>query len=163
MKNSFTIIFYPRRSRINKNGEFPIYARVTINGERLDLATHRGIEPGKWSTVNGNAKGNSEEAQSINSHLESFRNNIHWHYTELLNRNLEVKPTSLKKQILGIRDDQKTIVEVFEQHNQKIFSRVGHEYAMATILKFRTALKRIQQYIIYRYKRNDIPISKIDL
>ena len=120
MKNSFTIIFYPRCARTNKHGEFPIYARVTINGERLDLATHRGIEPGKWSVVSGNAKGNSEQTQSINSSLESFRNNIHGHYTELLNRNLEINPASLKKQILGIRDDQRTILDVFAQLIRKL-------------------------------------------
>ena len=120
MKNSFTIIFYPRRARTNKSGEYPIYSRVTINGERLVLATHRGIEPGKWSVVSGNAKGNSEQTQSINSSLESFRNNIHGHYTELLNRNLEINPASLKKQILGIRDDQRTILDVFAQLIRKL-------------------------------------------
>ena len=162
MKNSFTIIFYPRRSRATKNGQFPIYARVTINGERLNLATHRGVEPGKWSATHGNAKGNSEEAQSINSFLESFRNNIHRHYTELLNRNLEVSPTSLKKQILGIRDDQRTILEVFAQHNAEVESRVGKEYAKATALKFRSTIKHIREYISHRYKKNDLNLNQID-
>jgi site-specific recombinase XerD len=139
-----------------------IYARITINGERMAIATNRTIATGKWSSRTGLAKGATEEAQSINSYLEAYRAKIFDAYTEMLNRNIPVNPVNLRKQILGIKDDQRSILEVFAKHNEQVEARVGHEYAKATALKFRSTLKHIREYIAYRYKRNDLPLSQIN-
>lgn len=128
----------------------------------MDICTNRGIKPGKWSTKHGNAAGNSEEAQSINSYLETFRKRIYDNFTALVQRNISVNTVSLRKQILGIQDDQKSILDVFAKHNAQVEARVGHEYAKATALKFRSTLKHIREYIAYRYKRNDLPVAEID-
>lgn len=128
----------------------------------MDICTNRGIKPGKWSTKHGNAAGNSEEAQSINSYLETFRKRIYDNFTALVQRNIPVNTVSLRKQILGIQDDQKSILDVFAKHNAQVEARVGHEYAKATALKFRSTLKHIREYIAYRYKRNDLPVAEID-
>jgi hypothetical protein len=80
----------------------------------------------------------------------------------MLKREIPVNPVSLKKQILGIQDDQRSILEVFAKHNEQVEARVGHEYAKATALKFRSTLKHIREYITYRYKRGDLSLSQID-
>jgi site-specific recombinase XerD len=162
MRETFNIIFFPRKTRSNKNGTIPVYARITINGERLVMATNVSIQPGKWSKRNGCVAGNSEDAQRTNSYLETFRKQIFDHYSAMLKREIPVNPVSLKKQILGIQDDQRSILEVFAKHNEQVEARVGHEYAKATALKFRSTLKHIREYIAYRYKRGDLSLSQID-
>jgi hypothetical protein len=148
MKNTFTILFFPRKTRSNKDGEHPIYARITINGERLVVATKQSIPPAKWSSASGAAKGHQEDALRINSYLEAFRKQLFDHYTEMLNRGIPVNTTTFRKQMLGVKDEQQTIVEVFMKHNEQIEARVGYEYARGTAVKFRSTLKHVLCYRI---------------
>jgi len=43
--NTFSVLFFIRRTKLRSNGEAPIYLRVTTNGDRLELATARSINP----------------------------------------------------------------------------------------------------------------------
>ncbi len=162
MKNTFTILFFPRKTRTTKGGEYPIYARVTINGERLVLATKQSVADGKWNTKTGAVKGQQEDALRVNSYLEAFRKQLFDHYTEMLNRGIPVTTITYKKQMLGIQDDQKTIVNVFEKHNAQIEARIGHEYARGTLVKFRSTLKHLLAYINVQYQQTDLPLGQLD-
>lgn len=72
MDATITNLFYLKRAKANANGLVPIYHRTTINGERLDKSTGKFIDPSKWSTEASRMKGTSEEARTINSHLDSL-------------------------------------------------------------------------------------------
>ncbi|HSD14977.1 MAG TPA: Arm DNA-binding domain-containing protein, partial [Flavobacterium sp.] len=44
MKTRITVLFYLRKSKVNAQGQMPIYQRVTIDGQRFDLSTGLYIE-----------------------------------------------------------------------------------------------------------------------
>ena len=46
--NTFRILFYLKRTKLLKNGEAPIFMRITVNGERAEISTHRSIDPKLW-------------------------------------------------------------------------------------------------------------------
>ena len=73
MKTKVSILFYAKRAKASVNGLVPIYTRITINGKRIELSSNRFVEISKWSTESGKMKGNSEEARSINSHLDMLK------------------------------------------------------------------------------------------
>lgn len=50
MRNSSSILFLIRRNSKLKNGESPIFLRVTINGQRLDISLKRSIDSKFWIT-----------------------------------------------------------------------------------------------------------------
>ncbi len=70
MKHKMSILFYVKSSKASKNGLYPIYQRITINGTRIELSTSKFVEKTKWNTAAGKIKGNSEEARLINSYLD---------------------------------------------------------------------------------------------
>lgn len=76
MKTKVSILFYAKRAKANANGLVPIYTRITIDGKRIELSTNRFVEISKWSTEASKMKGNSEEARSINNHLDLLKNQI---------------------------------------------------------------------------------------
>lgn len=163
MRNTFNIIFYPRRTRENKNGQQPIYARVTVNGTRVEFATQRTAPSGKWEMQNGKVKGAGDEIKSLNAHLESFRNNIYNHYLELIDQHLPVNATSLKNLVSGIDENKKTVLALFSEHNQKVKERIGKEFATATYNRFVTTQKHFTQFLKYRYKLDDIAFCQLDM
>jgi len=58
-KSTFRVLFYINRAKTTKTGESPILMRITVNGERAEVSTHRSIEKGFWNQQKGNATGNS--------------------------------------------------------------------------------------------------------
>ncbi|MFU8843337.1 MAG: Arm DNA-binding domain-containing protein, partial [Bacteroidales bacterium] len=38
-KNTFSILFYLRRDRVNQKGSSPIYMRITVNGQSSPINT----------------------------------------------------------------------------------------------------------------------------
>ena len=73
MQSKMSILFYAKRAKATTEGLVPIYLRVTIDGQRIEISTKRYVDGTKWSTESGKMKGNSDEARSLNSHLDILK------------------------------------------------------------------------------------------
>jgi len=54
-----SILFYAKRAPTTTVGLVPIYLRITIDVQRLEIGTKRYVESSKWSSDSGKMKGNS--------------------------------------------------------------------------------------------------------
>jgi len=162
MKNKVSILFYAKRAKANANGLVPIYTRITIDGKRIELSTHRFVEISKWSTEAGKMKGTSEEARSINNHLDLLKNQIRDAQMELIHRKVSITTESLKSKLLGIDERARMLVPIFQDHNNKIKELIGKEYAPGTFERYNTSLKHTIEFMQWKYKVSDIDITKID-
>jgi hypothetical protein len=73
MDTKLSILFYRKTTKKTYDDKLPIYMRVTIDGYRFEVATNASIEQAKWQAGAGKAKGNTEEARTINAHLDIFK------------------------------------------------------------------------------------------
>lgn len=76
MNASVSILFYIKRAKVNSLGVCPIYIRVTVYAKRFEFSANRFINPDRWSSEGTKAKGSSEEARSINSHLDYLKKQV---------------------------------------------------------------------------------------
>ena len=162
MKTKVSILFYAKRAKASVNGLVPIYTRITVNGQRIELSTNRFIEISKWSTEAGKMKGSSQEARSINTHLDMFKIKIIDVQMELIHKNINITSEVLKNRLLGTQERQRTLIPIFKDHNNKIKELVGREYAPGTLERYNTSLKHTTEFLEWKYKISDIEISKID-
>ena len=162
MKTKVSILFYAKRAKASVNGLVPIYTRITINGKRIELSSNRFVEMSKWSTEAGKMKGNSEEARSINSHLDMLRIQIIDMQMELVHKKIPVTAETLKSKILGVDERARMLIPIFQDHNNKIKELVGKEYAPGTLERYKTSLSHIIEFLRWKYKVSDIEINKID-
>ena len=72
MQNTFSVLFYPKRNDVDKEGKVPVYIRITLNGKRSELSIQHKIEIGHWNTGAGKAKGNTQEAKNLNRLMDSI-------------------------------------------------------------------------------------------
>ncbi|WP_317125680.1 site-specific integrase [Flavobacterium petrolei] len=135
---------------------------MTVNGQRIELSTNRFVEISKWSTEAGKMKGSSEEARSINTHLDMFKIKIIDIQMELIHKNINITSEALKNRLLGTQERQRTLIPIFKDHNNKIKELVGKEYAPGTLERYNTSLKHTIEFLEWKYKISDIKISKID-
>ena len=71
-----TLIYYLRKTRIDKEGKAPIYVRLTVNGRRAEVCARARILPRYWNQSRGKAVENNREGREINRLLEAISFNI---------------------------------------------------------------------------------------
>ncbi|RBP32804.1 site-specific recombinase XerD [Oceanihabitans sediminis] len=162
MKTKVSILFYAKRAKVNANGLFPIYTRITVNGKRIEMSTGRFVDPSKWSTSAGKMKGQSEEARSVNRQLDMLKVKIIDMQMELIHQNIPITAKAFKSKLLGLDEKQRMLIPIFEDHNKKIEELVGKEYAPGTLERYKTSLKHTIDFLEWKYKISDIDILKIN-
>ena len=162
MKTKVSILFYAKKAKAAANGLVPIYARITINGKRIELSTNRFVEISKWSTEAGKIKGTSEEARSINNHLDLLKSQIRDAEMELIHKKTVINTETIKRKLLGVDERARMLVPIFQDHNNKIKELVGKEYAPGTLERYTTSLKHTIEFMQWKYNISDIDITKID-
>lgn len=162
MKTKVSILFYAKKAKAAVNGLVPIYTRITINGKRIELSTNRFVEISKWSTLAGKMKGTSEEARSINNHLDLLKSQIRDAEMELIHKKIALTSETIKSKLLGVDERARMLVPIFQDHNNKIKELIGKEYAPGTLERYTTSLKHTIEFMQWKYNISDIDITKID-
>lgn len=162
MKTKVSILFYAKRAKVNANGLFPIYTRITVNGKRVEMSTGRFVEPSKWSASAGKMKGQSEEARSVNRQLDMLKIKIIDMQMEFIHQNIPITAKAFKSKLLGLHEKQRMLIPIFQDHNKKIEELVGKEYAPGTLERYKTSLKHTIDFLEWKYKISDIDILKIN-
>lgn len=162
MNTSVSILFYIKRAKVNNLGVCPIYTRVTVNAKRFEFSTNKSINPDKWSSEGSKVKGTSEEARTINSHLDYLKNQILQAEKKLIKKDISVSSENLKNELFGLTETKRMLVPIFQDHNNKIKELVGKEYAPGTLERYTTSLKHTIEFIQWKYNVSDIDITKID-
>ena len=75
-RTTFSLLFYIRRTKLNKEGEAPVFMRVTVNGQRADASVKRFIAPRLWNTAKGKAVENGRGCRELNLYLDAVSANI---------------------------------------------------------------------------------------
>ena len=162
MKTKITVLYYLRKSKVNAQGQMPIYQRITINGQRYDVSSGHFTEEDKWSSEAGKMKGNSEEARIINGQLEMMRAIIYETEKKLFMNQVPITFESFKNEYQGKKERDRMLIPIFEEHNRKIKELLGQEYAPGTLERYQTSLKHTKDFIFWKYNITDISIEKID-
>jgi len=162
MKTKVSILFYAKRAKVNANGLFPIYTRITVNGKRVEMSTGRFVKPSKWSASAGKMKGQSEEARSVNRQLDMLKIKIIDMQMEFIHQNIPITAKAFKSKLLGLDEKQRMLIPIFQDHNKKIEELVGKEYAPGTLERYKTSLKHTIDFLEWKYKVSDIDILKIN-
>ena len=146
-----TLHFFTKSTKANSVGLFPIYVRLTIDGKRIEYSTKKFIDPSKWSSELSRMKGNSEEARSINSLLDYTRNKVNEIQFELLKDGKNVTFDEFKNKLLGTPERTRTLIPIFQDHNNKVKALVGKEFAPGTLERYETSLRHTQEFLQWKY------------
>ena len=101
MNAKLSILFYAKRAKTTSDGLVPIYIRVTIDGERIELSTKRYTTSEKWSVEGSRMKGTSAETKATNSYLDSLKAKIYDYQQQLIRADELVNAENMRNKILG--------------------------------------------------------------
>ncbi len=162
MKNSISILFYIKRSKADASGRANIYLRITVDGRRSEMSIRRKVPIKRWNSETGTLMGQSNEAKVINEHLAAIRSNIYKIHNRFLDDGKHVSADRVLNSYLGLDNEKRMLLEVFEEHNTNVNSLVGIDFAHGTAERYRTAKNHVEDYIKLNYKSKDIPIADVN-
>ncbi|MDO7743501.1 MAG: site-specific integrase [Pedobacter sp.] len=157
-QNTFGVVFYLRRYKTSREGKTPIYARITVNGKRSDIAVKRSIAENNWNAKKGLAKGSKSEITQLNNYLEKFRSVIVESYQSLLLEKKIVTANLIKNKFLGRDQQVYTIRKLIDYHNQK--EKDNLEWG--TMKNYYTTQKYITTFLKERQGTNDKYLSELN-
>lgn len=161
VNHTFSINYWLYRSKA-KNGKAPIYCRITMNGQRIEMSVKRSIEPSKWVVGAGMVKGTSEEARTINNYLDAIKADLYKKYNQLLILGNPIYLDDIKNSFLGNKkEDKKGLIEVFTYHNDQMKVTIGIEVVKATHTKFETVKKKLTSFLKEKYDKKEIYLDDL--
>ena len=161
MEHTYSVIATIKNEQRTKDNKATILLRITVNGQRAHISTKRKIEPERWDSKANRVKGSKEDAREINSYIEASivkLNRIHSRATE---EGEIISAEKIKEIFTGNTVQRKTLIEVFQYHNEMMKSRVGIDFSVSTMTRYNTTLDHIQNFLQHSYNKQDILLHQI--
>ena len=162
MKQTFAVLVYLKTSKINSKGKAPICARVTVNGKRSEVSIKQYIEPERWNSVKQRLKGTSYRVKTINKSIELTINKIDEIKNDLIQNKKLVTSKAIINKYLGRDELNKTLLEVFAYHNERMKSYIGKKYTKTAYVKYNTTFHHLKDFIKHEFKTDDVLLLELN-
>src|SRR5690606_4454083 len=157
-----SLLYYIKKHKADKVGRAMIYMRITVNGKRSEFSIGRKIHPKAWDATNGKVLGFSQEVRQLNSHLMKIRTDLYGHADRLKEKGRPLTAESLKDSYFGRDNPSKMLLEVFQEHNDRVDQLVGQDFAPGTAERYKTAKSHLAEYLQNELRKKDIPVVDVD-
>lgn len=154
---TFNVVFHLRNCRA-KDGQFPIYARITINGKRIGLSMQQMMNHLHWDEKRGAAKPINNEYKKLNSYLDQLRSSYVVCYREMALQKKEITTETFKRGFFGDGEDEYTLLKLVNYHNIDMKFSVS----WGTMKNYMTTQKYLEKFLIEKRKLSDIELRSIN-
>jgi site-specific recombinase XerD len=162
-RTTFSVLFFIRRTRLNKLGQAPVEMRITINGARIDHALKRSIPPDLWNPEKGCALTRSRECRELNTYLDTVKLRILQLQREMEIDGIPVTAKSLLGKYRGSDNaTRRTLLSVFREHNDKCAKLSGIGMTPATVERYETSYKHTAEFITTTYGKTDVYLDEVN-
>lgn len=141
-KNTFSVLFWVDQKNYTNNQAL-LYARITVNGKRVNISLKQKIALNLWDNKNKKAKGNSAEARQINLYLNQVNTQLFQCFQNLKFKGELITAQVIKADYNGESENSKTLQNLIDYHSRKIENIL----ASGTIINFGVTEGYINKYL----------------
>ena len=162
--NRLLILFLLQKVRQNKQGMCPVRCRITFNKKRKEFSTGFFINPKDWKSKLQKASPPNKSNDYLNTQLSLIKQQINQAFLFLQVNNEQFDAEDIYLQLKGMATKKdKTILEVFQGHNDKVEKLIGKEYVLPTLWKYKQAKALLKNFISFHYKKNDFQFKDLEI
>lgn len=158
--NNLNILFWLYKSKLNKQGEVPIYLRITYKKERKNISTGFNIIPARWDRNKSIVKGMKDDAVQVNAYISQTKAKLMELFNEML-KERDINLDILIDRFFGRDANNMTLMELVEHHNKDFESRIGTDYAFSTFEKYDILSRKLETFIFQKYSKKDIKLKDL--
>jgi hypothetical protein len=171
ISENLSITFLVEKPEMSKDGRVPVIVRVTLNGQRTEISLGARIFPEQWDKISGRVKGKSPDALLLNNQITQTKAKLEKHFFLLTTQHEFVTADMIRKSYKGKLvmsgnpdepDEKKTFMQAvaFEIGRLKEKHEKGLR-AKSTITKWESTRTKLEAFVLYTYKKADIPMEII--
>lgn len=159
-----TILFLLRRNRTNIKGLSPLECRITLDKKRKPFATGLFINPENWNALKQKAFPDTIDHNQINTQLSLIKQEINRAFllVKVQQDQFDVEDIYLKYKGEDIKTE-KTLLEVYTLHNERMEKLIGIEYSGATYKKFEESKNHVKSFIRHNTQKSNIQLEKLNM
>jgi integrase len=162
MRQTIAVKFFARKARPNKDGSAPVYMRIQIGEQRLNIITKMNVKPEEWSSEHGRLKSNTDEARRVNKILEAFKMKAYDYQRELMTEGNTVTIASIRAKWYGVSLERpRMLMDVFKQHNEQMKALINREFSPLTFERYETSFRHTKEFMKWKYKVEDIDVKQL--
>jgi len=154
---TFSISFFIRKKK-NQPDQALIYARVTVNGKKLEISLKRTIPVDRWNQNASRAIGNSAESFQINKKINETKSQLFRIHDALVEESELVTCDLVKSRFLGTDKTNMTLVDLLEYHDSEMEKVLKY----GTLKNYRTTTVYLKSYLKIKYRKPDIYLKHIN-
>ncbi len=72
-RNSFSVFFFIKKTKLLSNGEAPIRLRIKVNGVVVESQIKRSISPNLWEQSTESSKGRDRKSAELNEYIRMLK------------------------------------------------------------------------------------------
>lgn len=148
MNTTLKVLFLLRTPKNYSGGVVPVYMRITVDGQRFEVATQREVDPLKWDGKSGRVvRSKNESTRALNAFFDLLQTRVYEAQSKLLGNGELITAENIRKILLHKQETTKTLLHVYKQHIDEIKVLVGKEYAEGTLRRFKSTLAALEAYL----------------
>lgn len=159
--NTFGVHYVLRRSKRDRKGLCPVYARITVNGTRCELAMKQYLSPENWNIGKGMAKPLNNDLKQFNSYLEEMRGKLARCYRELQLQDCLLTAVAVKNAMLGVGKPETpshSLLWLITQHN----TMMAQVLKPGSLKNYYTTERYLKAFLQKQFKAVDIPLKQMN-
>lgn len=160
-QESMKVLFFTRKSKLLKNGEAPIFLRVTVNGQQDEIRIQRSVPIKLWNNTKGCSKGKDRTSVELNSYIESLTIRLYQIHKELVCREALITPKHLLVKLFS-KEERRTVLGTMKKYMEDWTALIGKEYQKSTLSRYGNCYDSLQTVINEFYKKEDISFNELN-
>ena len=156
-----SILFLLKKSRKNRNGELPVYMRVTVAGQVFEKSLSLYVKSGDWDQKTNTMRGNSQLAIEVNEQIQAERTKVYKTKRQLEEEEIALTIQSLKARYGNQEQSKRYLLAEFDKHNEEMEAIIGKGATAATVKRYKTVRKLLSEFLNKVNHREDILLSEI--
>lgn len=161
-KSTFNANFLLRKHKMLKNGEAPICMRITVNNQAVDISIKRSVDVDYWNQTRECCTSTGKVGKELNRYIDTMRAKVLQAHRELELDNIRVTADAIRNKLYRRDESQKTLIEVYAEHNKRCRALIGKDFSISTVEKFDTSLNTLKEFIKHTTKRGDILLKEVN-
>ncbi len=170
LDQTFSILFRLRREKKTSDGLVPIWIRVTVDGQRAEVAAKKKILEEHWDVLTSRANSLCPNAKILNDYLNNVEAEITKRYNILLTTKDIVTAEDVKHSLRGTKKAapppvvKKSFFENFRDFTAFHEARVKiKELSVGRFKRFGVLQGKCESFLAQLYERQDILLENVQL
>ena len=161
-RNSFSVFFFIKKTKLLSNGEAPIRLRIKVNGIAVESQIKRSVPPNQWDQATESSKGRDRKASELNEYIRMLKLKA-----LTIHRDLEMSGKFFTSRLImntlyNADDNKRTLLSVFRKHNDDCRKLIGIDFVKITITRFDNCCKYLGVLIQQKFGKEDVNLNEID-